>query len=44
MLGSFLTRHFAYLNFISEWLGLSEEDIERTSKAVSKTIGLQAGT
>ena len=39
MLGPFLERHFSGLNLIAEWLGLSEKEIERMSKASAKMIG-----
>jgi hypothetical protein len=39
-LGPFLERHFTYLNYISEWVGLSEGEIERISKSAAKTMGM----
>lgn len=37
-LGPFLTRHFTYLNYISEFLGLSEQEVKAISMAAAKTM------
>jgi len=39
-LGPFLERHFNYLNYIAERLGLSEAEIKRISKAAIKMLGI----
>ena len=42
-LPNFLERHFEGLNLISEWVGLSEDEIYRISMAVGKTLGCVPG-
>lgn len=39
MLGPFFERHFTYLNYISEWLELPSEEVERISLAIGKVLG-----
>ncbi len=36
----FLQRHFVYLNYLCEWLGLSEEDNRRITKDIARTMGM----
>lgn len=39
-LAPFLARHFTYLNYISEWLGLPADEINRISKSAVKVMGI----
>lgn len=39
ILAPFLERHYTYLNHISEWLGLPDEELEGISRGVAKTLG-----
>ena len=39
-LGPFLERHFTYLNYIVEWLGLPIEEDKRICKAIAKLMGM----
>ena len=43
-MGPWLNRHFVGLNFICEWLALSEEEDKRISHAVMKPLGYDPGT
>jgi len=38
VLGPFFNRHFTYLNYISEWLGLTQEETKRIGDAAVKVM------